>query len=254
MIEIIVVLVEPMIQGNIGAVARAMMNFDVYELRMVTKNPITEEARARAVHAQEILTSAKLFSSFEEAVRDVDLRVATTGKVPDNEKRHLRSHMELSEFAERSGEWEGKIALIFGRENFGLSIEELEMCDLVVAIPTSQRYPILNLSHAVSTVLYHTYIERRKRAGEIPPSKDASQVDKDRLFSRIEDLLTHVNYPEHKQANTAVMIRRILGRAMVRRWEFHTLMGVISRIEHSLGLRNGETNEGLSEEEGSLQE
>jgi tRNA/rRNA methyltransferase len=232
--ELIVILVEPQIQGNIGAIARAMMNFDVHELRLVTDQPIMEEARQRAVHAQEILTNAVIHRKFEDAVADLDLRVATTGVVPDNQKRHLRSHLELGEFVERALDFDGRIGLIFGRENFGLLNPELELCDLVVAIPTAEIYPIMNLSHAVSAVLYHLFIEGRKRRGEGRPRRDASDIDRGRLFDRIDAMLEQVNFPEHKRANTAVMIKRILGRAMISRWEFHTLMGVLSRIEFTV--------------------
>ena len=60
------------------------------------------------------------------------------------------------------------------------------------------------------------------------------EENRERLFERIEDLLEWVDYPEHKRANTSVMLRRILGRAFVSRWEYHTLIGVISRIEFTL--------------------
>lgn len=233
--ELVVVLVEPKIQGNIGAVARAMMNFGVEHLRLVTDTPISQEARNRAVHAQEVLDNAVLFTRFVDAVKDVDLRVATTGIVPDNQKRHLRSHLELGEFAERADEWEGRIGLIFGREDYGLLNPEIELCDLVVTVPTSREYPIMNLSHAVSTVLYHLFIEKRRREGESRERRDASVEDRERLFVRLENLLERIGYPEHKRANTAVMFRRILGRAFVSRWEFHTLMGVVSRIERAVG-------------------
>jgi len=243
--ELVVVLVEPKVQGNIGAVARAMMNFGVQDLRLVTGKPISEEARNRAVHAQEILNNATIFTQFEDALKDVDLRVATTGIIPDNQKRHLRSYLELGEFAKRADEWEGRIGLIFGRENFGLLNPELEHCDLVVAIPTSREYPIMNLSHAVSTTLYHLFIEKRKREGGERDRREASVEDRERLFIRLDDLLERIEYPEHKRTNTSVMIRRILGRAFVSRWEFHTLMGVVSRIERAL---DHEETERLDEE------
>ena len=232
--EFRVILVEPMIQGNIGAVARAMKNFDVTELILVTTDPIEEQARQRAVHAQDILTGARIVSTFDEAVEGIDLKIALTGVVPDNEKRHLRSYLELGEFVERAWEFDGTIGLIFGRENFGLLNPEIERCDIVVSIPTSEVYPILNLSHAVSTVLYHLFIEGRKRRGETRPQRDVPEENRERLFERIEDLLEWVDYPQHKRANTSVMLRRILGRAFVSRWEYHTLMGVISRIEFTL--------------------
>ncbi len=275
-----VVLVEPAIQGNIGAVARAMMNFGVHDLRIVGTIPIVEEARQRAVHAQEILKSARFFASIEDATSDLSLRVATTGIAPDNEKRHIRSHLRLDEFAERAFSHAGRIGLIFGRENYGLYNSELRICDIVVTIPTSSDYPIMNLSHAVSTVLYNLYIEngRAKQKGEKEKWKNNKGVlneqgindreewgqdegentapegkngdvdgenrkgnsravpseEMDRFIERVGALLERVNYPEHKQENTTIMLRRILGRALISAYEYHRLMGVLSRIERAL--------------------
>lgn len=236
MTEFVVILMDPRIQGNVGAVARAMMNFGVSELRIVGGEPINENARQRAVHAQGILNDVMFFGSFEEAVVDLTLKVATTGVAPDNEKRHLRSHLELSEFSERVMEMDGRIGLIFGRENYGLYNDELKQCDIVMTIPTSDDYPVMNLSHAVSTVLYQLYNDRYLAEEREPVRREAKRENMDRLFHRIDDLLETIDYPEHKRENTGIMIRRILGRAFMSNWEFHTLMGVFSRIERSVGI------------------
>jgi len=333
MTKFVVVLVEPKIQGNIGAVARAMMNFDVRRLRIAGGNEITEEARRRAVHAQGILDDVVFYPTFEDAVKDLSLKVATTGVAPDNQKRHLRSHLELEEFAGKVFKHEGRIGLIFGRENYGLYNSELQLCDVVVNIPTSDDYPIMNLSHAVSTVLYRLYVETRiregiekeiwihegfphgvdkfrelgsensdqgkwrqeegggdrARGGEGKGDKDKlrqeeevgdivrggekkGDIDKwekeeegrdivrggegkgddgkgmggrrkedinanvDLLFRRIDRLLERIEYPEHKSKNTSIMIRRILGRAFLSNWEYHSIMGVLSKIERALGI------------------
>ncbi|MCK4613391.1 MAG: RNA methyltransferase [Thermoplasmata archaeon] len=237
MTDFIVVLVEPMIQGNIGAVARTMMNFCVRELRLVGDISIQKEARQRAVHAQVVLDNAGFYPTLADAVKDVNLRAATTGVAPENEKRHLRSHLELEEFAERSVRMEEKIALIFGRENYGLFNSELRLCDVVVTIPTSGEYPIMNLSHAASVVLYQLYIARQKTEGRFSARRDAAPGDMDRLCRRVDSLLMGIRYPEHKSENTSIMLRRILGRAFISRWEYHTLMGVLSHVERGLQAR-----------------
>jgi len=229
--EFTVVLVEPQIQGNIGAVARAMMNFGEMALRIVGECEITEEARQRAVHAQPVLDHATFHPDLEQALQGFPYRIATTGITPDNEKRHLRSHLELREFSNKMLEIHGPVALVFGRENYGLSNPELQLCDVVVSIPTSDEYPILNLSHAVSTVLYQLFTTRRDHEGVTRELREAPLEDMDRLHDRIGHLLEIIEYPEHKRENTGIMIRRIIGRSFVTRWEYHTLMGVLSHIE-----------------------
>ena len=138
MTEFVVILIEPKIQGNVGAVARGMMNFGLSQLRIVGGGPIDEAARQRAVHAQAVLNHAEFHDDFPSAVSDLDLKVATTGIAPDNLKRHLRSHLKLGEFSRRVMGTEGTVGLIFGREDYGLYNEELRSCDIVVTIPTSQ--------------------------------------------------------------------------------------------------------------------
>jgi len=248
MTEFVVILLDPRIQGNVGAVARAMMNFGVSELRIVGGEPINENARQRAVHAQGILNDAAFFESFDESVSDLSLKVATTGVAPDNEKRHLRSHLELSEFSERAMGMEGRIGVVFGRENYGLYNDELKQCDIVMTIPTSDVYPVMNLSHAVSTVLYQLFIDRYLAEEKEPVRREATRENMDRLFHRIDELLVRIDYAEHKRENTAIMIRRILGRAFMSNWEFHTLMGVFSRIERSVSTSDDGNQEGCTQE------
>ena len=240
-----VVLVEPAIQGNIGAVARAMMNFGVYDLRIVGDVPILEEAKQRAVHAQEILKSVRFFRDISDATSDLNLRVATTGIVQANEKRHLRSYLRLDEFSPKAFSFSGRIGLIFGRENYGLYNSELQICDIVVTIPTSPEYPIMNLSHAVSTVLYNLYLERENTGtagrGNAPEGRNMRKVpspqDMDRFIERVRLILERSGYPEHKRENTIIMIRRIVSRAFITAYEYNRLMGVLSRIEGAMRKR-----------------
>jgi len=245
MTNIVVILVEPKTQGNIGAVARAMLNFGVHELRIVGDVEITDEARNRAVHAQDVLNNIVFYPDLAKAVKDVNLRAATTGKVQDNQKRHMRSYLELEEFARNTVTQDGTAALIFGREDYGLYNEELALCDVVVNIPTSQEYPILNLSHAVSLVLYQLFIEDARIHGEDRDLREAAPSEMNRLYDRTLSLLRKINYPEHKEENTTVMIRRIVGRSFISRWEFHTLMGVFRRIERQLNIE--QENDGEDE-------
>ncbi len=121
-----VVLVSPQTDGNIGAVARSMGNFDLNELYMVNPCQITDEAYKRAKHAGDILREAKIVSSMEEAVCDCDLVVGTSGIITEGQRHFVRIPMEPMEFAEKAKDHEGRIALVFGPEDLGLSQEQLE--------------------------------------------------------------------------------------------------------------------------------
>ncbi|MCK4996637.1 MAG: RNA methyltransferase, partial [Thermoplasmatales archaeon] len=201
-----VVLVEPKYGGNVGSVARLMENFDFNDLYLVNPCELDEECYSRAMHAHKILDGAKIFNSFEEAVKNIDYLVATSSIVSQNDKRHLRNAILLDDLSEKLFELDGKIGLVFGREDFGLYNEEISACDIMLRIPTSEAYLSLNLSHAVALVLYSLYIKRETAPIE---KKTIGKVEKEKLYTFFSELLDVINYPEHKKEKTEVMFRRI---------------------------------------------
>jgi len=221
-----VVLVEPKYPGNVGAVARTMMNFDVENLYLVNPCELDAVCYARSMHATKILDDAKTFSSFKDAVKDLDYLVATSSVESKTDKRHLRNPVLLEDFAEKVFDAKGKVGLVFGREDYGLFNEEIAACDIMLKIPTSEKYPSLNLSHAVTVVLYSLYLKKTcipKRRRSMGP------VEKEKLYEFFAHLLDDIDYPQHKKKHTTIMFKRIMGRAMPSKWEFHTFMGVLSR-------------------------
>jgi tRNA/rRNA methyltransferase len=227
-----VVLVEPKNSGNVGAVARAMMNFDVEKLYLVNPCDLDNVCYARAMHAIRILENATIFSTFKAATKGFDYLVATSSVESKTDKKHLRNPVLLEDFAEKIFDVQGKVGLIFGREDYGLFNEEIAACDIMLKIPTSENYPSLNLSHAVTIVLYSLYLKKaliRKRRREI------GAVEKEKLYEFFSQLLDDIDYPNHKKEHTKIMFKRIMGRAIPSTWEFHTLMGVFSRAHGKIG-------------------
>jgi len=220
-----VVLVEPKNEGNVGAVARAMKNFGAAELVLVNPCQLGAEARQRAMRGIEILEAARSVRDLETALKDTDLIVGTSGVDTESEKRFARISVPPREFAARVAKMEGRVALLFGREDFGLLDEELRRCDLLTTIPASPVYPILNLSHAVTILLYELLAARAIKRGK----REASGLEKEKLHEAFESLLAETDYPAHKRARTQIMFRRLIGRAVPSKWEFHALMGVIQR-------------------------
>lgn len=225
MTTIRVILVEPENEGNVGAVARAMRNFDVADLVLVNPCALGEEARKRAMHGAAVLRAAKSVGNFDRALLGADFVVGTSGIETANEKRFARIAISPSDLASRVVPMKGVLALVFGREDFGLLDEELRKCDLLVTIPASKEYPILNLSHAVAILLYALSPARRVQRSR----REASGSEKNRLHEALADLLDATDYPVHKRPRTQIMFRRLLGRAVPSKWEFHALMGVFQR-------------------------
>ncbi len=207
-----------------GAVARAMGNFAFDDLCMVNPCPLGDEALKRAKHAGHILSNAMIVDTVDEAVKGCSLVVGTTGIVTHGPKRYVRIPMPARELAARTADHEGRIALLFGREGLGLTQEELARCDLLAHIPSSEEYPTLNLSHAVSIVLYELFQTRGRRISRNPVS---SEEERELLYKYFARLLVAIDYPEFRRHNTEVMFRRMMGRSVPTKWEFYTIMGVI---------------------------
>lgn len=201
-----------------------MMNFDFHKLYLVNPCELSDESYIRAVHADSILDNASIFPSFEKAIEDIDLLVATSAKETISEKKHLRNPLYLPEFAQQIQKAEGTIGLVFGREDYGLLNEEIATCDLIVKIPASAQYETLNLSHSVGLMLYSIFLEMN----EVPEKRTPiDNLEKNHLYEAFSDLLDEIQYPEHKYEKTKIMFKRLMSRSIPSKWEYHTLMGVL---------------------------
>jgi TrmH family RNA methyltransferase len=221
--EFRIVLVSPRHDGNIGAVVRSMGNFGFPELYMVTPTEITEEAFKRAKHAGDILRNAITVDDLDNALEGCDLIVGTSGIITQGEKHYARIPLTPKQLAERLKEYEEKVAILFGPEDTGLAQEDILRCDILVHIPASAEYPILNLSHAATIVLYELHDAKPRKGAP----RSASEVEKEKLFQFFDDLLQAIDYPDFREERTKVMFRRMMGRAVPTRYEFHTIMGVL---------------------------
>ena len=155
-----------------------------------------------------------------------DLSVATSGIVNVSEKKRERNPLTPRELAMKVHDHDGRVALVFGPEDDGLNREQIMACDVVVTIPTSSDYPVMNLSHAASTLFYELWVSRH---GLPTRQRSAASVEKEMLHEKFAELLGAIQYPEHKMEKTSVLFRRTTGRAVLSKWEFHTLMGVFDR-------------------------
>jgi TrmH family RNA methyltransferase len=172
---------------------------------------------------------SKSFSSLPEAVEGANLVVGTTGKRLETEQHHLRLHLRVpcftpSELAEKLNGKEGTVALLLGREDCGLNSEELAICDMVVSIPTSGEYPVMNLSHAAAILFYEL------SGSEGGATEMASRQSLNLLQEGANSLLLDVCYPEHKADFADLMLRRIFGRTELTEREARSLLGIIKRI------------------------
>lgn len=234
MVEYRVILVEPKFQGNVGSVARTMKNFGLTRLTLVAPPTLGDEAMSRAMHAWDVVEAAQRVETFEEALRGCDFVVGTSGRIPEDEKSHLRNPIDVRELPPRLATMSGTVGLLFGREDFGLLNEELERCDLLVTIPTSTLYRSLNLSHAVAVVAYEIFRYAHPDAvKKVTPMSEEMKLTFQRHFDLLIDQL---GLPEHKVLNTKRVYRKLLGRAVPSAWEYFVLMGIFSSVLRQYGI------------------
>jgi len=223
--DIVVILHNPKFPGNVGAVARSMKNFGFHSLRITGDMEVDEEAHRRAKNAQDVLNGLEGFSTLDEAVKDLDLLVGTSGITNIRENRWKRNPVTPAELKEKIKNFEGCLGLLFGPEDTGLQDPDLVGCDFLVSIPANPHYPVLNLSHAVTVILYELFDLEL----EGPEVRKATPNDREILYSHMERFLELTDYPDHKRENTMVCFRRLMGRAAPSKWEFYTMMGVFAR-------------------------
>ena len=223
-----IVLVEPQISGNVGAVARIMANFGIDDLAVVNGCEVTGEGFARSKSVRQILEKLQRFKTMQEALSDCDIVIGTSGIKPEGDKRWFRAPQNVRKINELIDSRD-KPALVFGRENYGLYKDELALCETTITIPASPDYPVLNLSHAVGIVLYE--INREVKVKEPKRRKTVSQEDFERLVDRIMEMLEDSSYPKRKLARSKTTLRRLISRGNPDEGEYENLMGIFKAIK-----------------------
>lgn len=148
------ILVEPATSGNIGASARAIKTMGFTSLRLIRPaDHLEKEAKKFAYGSHDILESAQVFASLEEALADVDLSIGTTAKDRTVWYDYL-TPSECIHLVKEKGEALGSVGIVFGSEENGLSKEEMELCDVRSTIPMAKLYPSLNLGQCVMLYAY----------------------------------------------------------------------------------------------------
>jgi tRNA/rRNA methyltransferase len=225
-----VVLVRTKEDGNVGAVARAGRNFGAERLTLVAPRArLGAEARRRAMGGLSLLTAARRCRSFEEAVAESDLVVGTTDLSTGRSNTYLRRSVSPERLGELVRTLRGRVALVFGPEDNGLSRAELHRCDLLVHIPARREFPTLNVSHAAAIVLYALHRARGTTDPETTPAPELLELagsEKELFLARLGEVLARTSYPSHKRRGLILLFRRVLGRATPTEAEFRMMLGL----------------------------
>ena len=222
-----VVLVQPEKEGNIGSIARAMRNFSLTDLYLVLpQTAIGDEAYRYATRGREILEKACVVKSLSEALKGIDLVVGTTAIVSRSPSNLLRIALNPEQVSRRLVESTGSVALLFGRESSGLNNSELQRCDVVVNIPASEDYNVLNVAMAASIVFYELFKLRPRVPSELEPSRESVEMLA-RIFAELTDT---ADLPSHRKRLAERAFRNVLAKSGISRREVSLIMGVLRRI------------------------
>ncbi|MCA2967756.1 MAG: TrmJ/YjtD family RNA methyltransferase [Acidobacteriaceae bacterium] len=223
-----VVLASPRNPLNIGAVARAMSNFGLTDLRLVDAYRVAVEEAKSATHAGEVLAGAREYGSLAEAVGDATLVVGTSSV----EKREMQLPLyRLEDAARRIRRHGGQTALLFGSEKFGLSNEEMSYCHFLTRIPTREPHGSMNLGQAVAVTLYELVRDGGWKEVGGREQRAASTAEVDRLTGLLWEALGESGYVEERVAgSTELKLRRLVRRMGLGQRDAVQWQGMIRQI------------------------
>ena len=229
-----IILVEPSGPINVGSVARLCSNFEVEELRIVSPkcDIFSLEAKKMALKGQKFLKHCHIFDNLEKAVLDCDLVLATCGRINVSEDSSFESSEEIFNWT-ISFKKINNLAIIFGREDNGLTNSELLLANKTFNIPTSKNNPSLNLSHAVSIVLYELNKSSKKNINSrLEVFNIASSKQIHDTFLEIEEMLLRIGYLlKHTSSAKIRKFKNYILRANTSRQELNVLRGIVHQMK-----------------------
>ncbi len=241
-----VVLVRPRNPLNIGAAARAMTNFGIQDLVVVSPyDPIWQETRS-AVGAEDLVRQARAVERLSQAIGDCTLVLGTTSGSRRNLDRDPLPLPDLPGWLESrlktgpAGRAHEVGAILFGSEKTGLSREDLSFCHALLQIPTSAACPSMNLGQAVAVCCYELaragFVSRQSGEPRVHLSDPANQHSLEHIFDRAARVLDYVGYLKPKdRAPTLIKLRRVLLDRGLTNNDAKILGGILAQIQWKLG-------------------
>jgi tRNA/rRNA methyltransferase len=229
-----IVLVEPLYGGNIGQVSRAMLNFGLRRLVLVNpREHRTAESYWMARDGKEIMDAAEVHPSLEAALAAVGLAVGTTRRVGKYRRPAMDPESCARDLAPLTRE--NDVAIVFGREDSGLTAEELKLCQWLVTIPANPEFPSLNLAQAVllmGSTLYRSTLAPASEAAAGAGIRLAGPAELERLYQHLEETLGAIGFLTGDHApSILISLRRIFGRANLESRDVAILRGVLGQMD-----------------------
>jgi len=234
--RISIVLVEPSHPGNIGAVARAMKTMGLMRLILVAPKKFPcAEATERAASADDVLVNARVVDSLQQAIANMQWVIGTSARSRYLEWPQISPEELMGSLDEEMSS--GEIAIVFGRENSGLSNDELKYCHKQIVIDTNSDYSSLNLAMAVQIICYEL---RKKHLNQInSPHIDhdnnlVNMAEMEQFYQHLHTTLEKVAFLDpDKPRLLMTRLRRLFHRAQPNKVELNILRGILSAVDKS---------------------
>ncbi|MFC2104133.1 tRNA/rRNA methyltransferase [Bacteroidota bacterium] len=221
------ILVEPAVPENVGAAARAIKTMGFSSLRLVnTKAHLDEKANWLAHASNEILESAETFISLKDAICDIDWIIGTSAKKRRVNEDYYPSN-KINDLIKDKANSIKNLAIVFGREESGLTNDELKLCDIVTSVPMKTTYPSLNLAQSV---MIYAYTLSMLEMDENKPDQKIKQAELNILKLKTENILRSIGFKKD-----SVIYNRIMERFMILgETDIHLLLSIEHKIEEKL--------------------
>ncbi len=233
--KIKIILVEPQLSENIGTSSRAMLNFGLKSLRLVSpkQNHLSLKSIRASAGASKVLENAKIFKNVEEAISDTSYVFACTVRKRDMVKPYC-GPMELSNIFNSLPD-NCNIGIMFGREKSGLTNQQVSLADMVLQIPTNPKFSSLNLAQAVAIISSEINRIDSKYDNKSFFKSDIMIADKSEIidfFNHLERALDASGFlrPKEKKTTMMINIRNIFTRLNLNKQDVQTLRGIITSL------------------------
>lgn len=237
----VIILVRPQMGENIGAAARAMLNFGLSEMRLVEPRDGWPNPRAVAMAsgaAGRVLDQAKVYPTLAAAMEGVEYAYATTARGRELTKPVLNPEHAMAETRAR----EGRSAIIFGPERTGLENDDIARANAIVTVPVNPDFPSINLAQAVLLMGYEygreiLPPEPAPHAGRDAAEAPADRLEIERLGDHYDERLTEAGFffPETKAASMRLNLRNMWSRLALTRGDVRILHGILRQLTRRTG-------------------
>ena len=228
-----IVMVNTTEPGNIGAAARAMKNMSLKQLFLVNpSNYPSAVATARASGADDVLASAVICHSLEEALVGTHLVIGASARQRNIKWKQLDVIDTCGEIQASIRKSNQVVAVVFGTENSGLTNEELDLCSILMTIPGNPEYFSLNVASAIQVFAYQNYVSNVEGGFDNSGGELANFDDLDSFYKHLEQTLKHIDYFDKKKPKSLLMrrLRRLFGRSHPEKEEIAILRGILNKI------------------------